>query len=643
MTSLLSCADRGPIPDLKTRVKFSGTTKRSGEHARHSRSVPISLPGAGPFIRVAILLLLSVPAAFGQERALEVLPPEELSRLNAVVLDTGVSRQGRPISAVVPREMLDVNHPAPRILLISGLDSDARSIEAVLTEWRRFQTSEATADVRCRFRIGLVPRANPDGLAHQTGAKNSAGGNLRSAWPPTGTAYSDPATSEAHYLWRSIGMLAPDLVVVIVPGDKAVWRVAERGVRLEASVLQRLSSQPLTDERVLAAALAQASPAMAGSIPALELACPSDGSTRFLDQLTAALSDMESLPVSPARRELQRRAARTPVEVATELSRVYGHKLDSVVYIPAMALIGRMRLGELTGDSSHLADVERIVAPYRDGTKLSFTPKDGGSGLSGHLVFGELADRTGNRRYVELARVAANTGFGPDGQPLASMPYHSEMSDAVFMGTPILVQTGRLTGDSKYFDMAARHTRFMLQLNLREDGLHQHSPLDPEHTAWGRGNGFPALGLALSLSDLQENSPHRPALLKAFREHLAAMRPHQDAIGMWHQIVDRPESYREFTVTCMTAFAMTRGMRRGWLGRAEYEPAVRRAWTALKQRIGPDGILVDVCTGTGKQKSRQDYFDRPAILGRDDRGGAMALLISTEIAFAQKEGFLRDE
>lgn len=639
----MSCADRGPIPDLKTRGKFSGTAKRSGEHARHSRSVPISLPGAGHFIRFAILLLLSARAAFGQERVLEGLPVEELKHLNAVVLDQGVSRQGRPISAVLPREMLDVNDPAPRILLISGLDSDSRSIEAVLAEWRRFQTSESTADARRRFRIGLVPRANPDGLAHQTGAKNSAGGNLRSAWPPAGTAYSDPAMSEAHYLWRSIGMLAPDLVVVIVPGDKTVWRAAERGVRLDTSVLQQLSCQPLTDERALAAALTQSAPAMTGSIPALELTCPSEGQTKFLDELTTALSGRESLPVSPARRELQRRAARTPVEVATELSRVYGHKLDSVVYIPAMALIGRMRLGELTGDPSHLADVERIVAPYRDGTKPSFTPKDGGSGLSGHLVFGELADRTGNRRYVELARVAANTGFGPDGQPLTSMPYHSEMSDAVFMGTPILVQTGRLTGDSKYFDMAARHARFMLKLNLRKDGLHQHSPLDPEHTAWGRGNGFPALGLALSLSDLPEDSPHRPALLKAFREHLAAMRPHQDATGLWHQIVDRPESYREFTVTCMTAFAMTRGMRRGWLERAEYEPAVRHAWTALKQRIGPDGNLVDVCTGTGKQKSRQEYFDRPAILGRDDRGGAMALLISTEIAFAEREGFLRDE
>jgi len=34
--------------------------------------------------------------------------------------------------------------------------------------------------------------------------------------------------------------------------------------------------------------------------------------------------------------------------------------------------------------------------------------------------------------------------------------------------------------------------------------------------------------------------------------------------------------------------------------------------------------------GTGKQKTLRDYFDRPAINGRDDRGGAMGLLFATE-------------
>jgi len=101
---------------------------------------------------------------------------------------------------------------------------------------------------------------------------------------------------------------------------------------------------------------------------------------------------------------------------------------------------------------------------------------------------------------------------------------------------------------------------------------------------------------------------------------------------MWHQVIDHPESYAEFTCTNMISYAALRGIQNGWLEEKEWEPRVWRAWSAIKSRIGTDGkTLVDVCTGTGKQKSLEDYFNRTAILGKDDRGGAMALLFSTEM------------
>jgi rhamnogalacturonyl hydrolase YesR len=197
------------------------------------------------------------------------------------------------------------------------------------------------------------------------------------------------------------------------------------------------------------------------------------------------------------------------------------------------------------------------------------------------------------------------------------------------MSTPILVEAGRLTGDAKYYEMAARHLTFMTNLNRRADGLHRHSPLD--ETAWGRGNGFPALGLAWCLDVIPEDRPERAVMLEAFKTHIAAVLPHQDATGMWHQVVDHPESYRELTSTCMITYALLRGRQQGWLD-SSVEPAIERAWEALKLRIGEDGVLFDVCTGTGKQKSLREYYDRTAILGKDARGGAMSLLVSTEYA-----------
>jgi len=177
--------------------------------------------------------------------------------------------------------------------------------------------------------------------------------------------------------------------------------------------------------------------------------------------------------------------------------------------------------------------------------------------------------------------------------------------------------------------------RFMLGLNLRADGLHRHSPLD--EAAWGRGNGFPALGLALSLSEMPGDIPGRAEMLAALRAHLEALLRHQDETGMWRQVIDLPGSYRELTSTAMITIAMARGVRLGWLEEARFRPAIVRAWYALRTRVAANGELVDVCTGTGKQRSLRDYLDRTAILGRDDRGGAMALLVATELARWERE------
>jgi rhamnogalacturonyl hydrolase YesR len=100
---------------------------------------------------------------------------------------------------------------------------------------------------------------------------------------------------------------------------------------------------------------------------------------------------------------------------------------------------------------------------------------------------------------------------------------------------------------------------------------------------------------------------------------------------MWHQVVDHEESYRELTSTAMIGYTLAVGLREGWIAGPRYEQALARAWRGVKTRIAPDGSLVDVCTGTGKQPNLRAYYDRKAILGPDDRGGAMALLFTVEM------------
>ena len=58
----------------------------------------------------------------------------------------------------------------------------------------------------------------------------------------------------------------------------------------------------------------------------------------------------------------------------------------------------------------------------------------------------------------------------------------------------------------------------------------------------------------------------------------------------------------------MISFAMVHGIRPGVLDRATYEPLVARAWRVIRTRIAPEGTSVDVCIGTGEQKTLRDYF-----------------------------------
>ena len=417
---------------------------------------------------------------------------------------------------------------------------------------------------RRRFRLLAIPLANPDAASL--------------TFPPVGIAYRD--NPESHALWRWIAIQAPDLVLIVGNQDFG-----------------------------LSNALSQHAVAGVGRIPA-----------RLVQARPGILKSVTEPSRSEARQEINRRLSRTQGQLADELAQYYGHDFDQPAYIQAVALIGQLRLG-------HQADVERLVAPFVDGSKDSLA-KPTSPMLAGHLVFAELAERTRDDRYLRLVQKTADLAFTPSGEMKESMPLHDEMSDSVFMACPILASAGKLTGGMKYFDMAARHFSFMQKLCLRQDGLYRHSPLN--EAAWGRGNAFPALGLAWTLTYFPREHPEFARMLRAFQDHMGALARFQDADGMWREVIDQRGAYPEYSATAMIATAMLRGIQHGWLDTAAYQPRIDKAWRAILARTGADGKLMDVCESTGKQKSLKDYLHRAAILDRDARGGAMALLFATE-------------
>jgi unsaturated rhamnogalacturonyl hydrolase len=479
----------------------------------------------------------------------------------------GLTASNRTIDALV---VAGSSASAPTVLLIGGLAGSDATADVVRQEAAAF---EALPQARRSFRLIALPLANPDGRPLQ--------------FPPTGTAYKEDA--ESHVLWRWIGIHAPDLVIVV---GESIGGLAE--------------------------ALSQSAVGFVGKIPSRAVAAkPGTMTPGILRSLGAPIA------LSEAHLEITRRLSRTPRELAEELGTVYGHEFEPPTYISAMALIAQLRLG-------NTAEVLRLADRYVNGSADSFA-RPSQSSLAAHMLFYEIARRTGDERAARLVVRAANSGFTEGGTLRAAMPLNGGWSDSVFMDIPILAKAGALSGERKYFDMAARHFFYMQKIVSRPDGLYRHQA--STDAAWGRGNGFPALGLALTLTNFPKDHPDYPALLAAFQAHMKALSRYQDENGMFREVIDHPGAYPEYSGTAMIATAMMRGIRRGWLDASVYQPIVDRAWQAVLIRTASDGRLFDVAESTGTRGlTRDDYLRRAAILDRDPRGGAFAMMLATEIA-----------
>jgi rhamnogalacturonyl hydrolase YesR len=164
-------------------------------------------------------------------------------------------------------------------------------------------------------------------------------------------------------------------------------------------------------------------------------------------------------------------------------------------------------------------------------------------------------------------------------------------------------------------------------LLLRPDGLYNHWPR--AEAAWGRGNAFVALGLALALSDIPDTHPAHARLLELFRAHTTALLRHQTTDGMWRNIIDVPGSWPEFSATAMIATAIQRGVDRGWI-ESFYGNVADSAWNGVVARTDANYGFIDVCESTPGQASFDIYLNRRALTGRDDRAGGMMLMLATE-------------
>ncbi len=188
--------------------------------------------------------------------------------------------------------------------------------------------------------------------------------------------------------------------------------------------------------------------------------------------------------------------------------------------------------------------------------------------------------------------------------------------DDLFMSVPALAQMGKLTGDRKYYDDAAKQVlqfterMFNYEKNLYMHGWVQDMKPHPQFH-WARANGWAILATVELLDVLPDDHPARELLLKMLRAHIKGLAACQSGKGFWHQLLDRTDTYLETSATAIYTYCIARAINKGYIGAKAYGPAVMLGWNAVSTKVNDKGQVEGTCVGTGMAFDPAFYCYRP--------------------------------
>jgi len=214
--------------------------------------------------------------------------------------------------------------------------------------------------------------------------------------------------------------------------------------------------------------------------------------------------------------------------------------------------------------------------------------------------------------YMSTGQYRFADGTLARNRPLAN----SLWLDDLYMSVPCFAQAGKLTGEHRYYDDAARQVlQYSSRMFVTGRGLFMHGWVEgmKVHPAyhWARANGWALMAMSELLDVLPADHPQRQKVLDLFRAHATGLIAVQGHAGLWHQLLDRPESYEETSASAMFVFAIAHGINRGWLDPLAFGPPVSLGWNAVAKKVNARGQVEGTCVGTGMAWDPMFYMYRP--------------------------------
>jgi rhamnogalacturonyl hydrolase YesR len=283
------------------------------------------------------------------------------------------------------------------------------------------------------------------------------------------------------------------------------------------------------------------------------------------------------------------------------------------------------------------AQARRTRNPYRNW--LTPVSLDSCGAMGAAFVKARRADVGGDLK-PEIDRFAAFVSqrqFRLDDGTLArNRPFPDSLwADDMYMSVPFLAQMGTLTKDASYLDDAARQvTQISARLFVTSSGLYTHgwnaqTGDNQPHYYWGRANGWCAMAMVELLEALPADHPKRAEILRLLRAQAQGIASTQSGTGLWHQMLDRWDSFPETSCSGMFTFAIARAVNRGWLDAGAYGPVAISGWRGIATKIDPQGHVTGTCVGTSYAADYAYYYSRPCT--DDQHGYGPVLLAGAEI------------
>ena len=246
---------------------------------------------------------------------------------------------------------------------------------------------------------------------------------------------------------------------------------------------------------------------------------------------------------------------------------------------------------------------------------------------------------TGDKRYLPLIqllqwRIRHEVPRFEDGT-FRRNPQKTMWADDFYMSCPFLVQLYSQMGDEDSLkDILCQLQGFVKRLYMPEEKIFSHiyfwSEEKMNRIPWGRGNGWIAFAMSEILFQIPEDNTAHDKIRKVFCEFCDGLAEVQDECGLWHQVLNRPESYLESSCTAMFTLAFYRGIRNGWFRDSEQVKRIKKCadkglHAILERCVDADGIMYGVCMGSSCSMDPTYYFDLFTV--KDDNHGTGILLM----------------